>query len=567
MSYLVLARKWRPQVFEEVIGQKHVVKTLQNAIVSNRIAHAFLFTGQRGVGKTSIARILSKALNCQEGPTPQPCGQCTSCKEIVEGNSLDVLEIDGASNTGVDDVRELRESVKYVPSNSRYKIYIIDEVHMLSNNAFNALLKTLEEPPAHVIFMFATTEPHKIPPTVLSRCQRFDLRRLPLEALMEQLGKITSKEQVTISKQGLRWIASEAEGSMRDAQSILDRVISYAGEQVKDKDITEVLGIVDKNLLKRTSQAILDKDAKGCLDVVSDLFHFGYDTKQFYQAFLEYLRNLIIVKISKDPAPLMELSQDECDVLREQVKDSGVEILQRLFDVWFKAEDEINRSSLPQIVLEMTLLKMVYLKRLLPLDEALAKLGDLEKRLLLKKAGREKEAEETPSPEPLRYKEIEDSTDEPAQLEDEAASISNHDRGEGDQGETWEKLLALVKKEKPMLAAILEQGSLIHFDEKKIELGFASNSVFLESAKDTENKKQLKTVCERFFGRKVMVKISSLEGVSTIQPPVQSKERIKESESAGVRGEEVLNDPLVNEALSIFQGKIVEVKKEDLVTK
>ena len=217
MSYLVLARKWRPQRFEEVIGQKHVVKTLQNAIESNRIAHAFLFAGQRGVGKTSVARILSKALNCHEGPTPHPCGTCTSCKEITGGNSMDVLEIDGASNTGVDDVRELRESVKYVPSRSRYKIYIIDEVHMLSNSAFNALLKTLEEPPAHVIFMFATTEPHKIPTTVLSRCQRFDLRRISLEALVEQLGKITAQEQITISGQGLRWIASESEGLRLEA--------------------------------------------------------------------------------------------------------------------------------------------------------------------------------------------------------------------------------------------------------------------------------------------------------------------------------------------------------------
>ena len=247
MSYQVLARKWRPQSFEEVIGQKHVVKTLQNAIVHNRIAHSFLFAGQRGVGKTSIARILAKALNCQEGPTAQPCGNCNSCKEITGGNSIDVLEIDGASNTGVDDVRELRESVKYVPSKSRYKIYIIDEVHMLSNSAFNALLKTLEEPPAHVIFMFATTEPHKIPATVLSRCQRFDLRRISLEAIVKQLNEITSGEKIKISEQGLRWIAREAEGSMRDAQSILDRVISYAGEKISDEDIAEVRREMLKN--------------------------------------------------------------------------------------------------------------------------------------------------------------------------------------------------------------------------------------------------------------------------------------------------------------------------------
>lgn len=560
MAYQVLARKWRPQVFEEVIGQRHVVKTLQNAVTSNRISHAFLFTGQRGIGKTSIARILAKAVNCQEGPTPHPCCKCTSCKEIAEGNSMDVLEIDGASNTGVDDVRELRESVKYVPSKGRYKIYIIDEVHMLSNSAFNALLKTLEEPPAHVIFMFATTEPHKIPPTVLSRCQRFDLRRISLEAIVKQLSHITSLENIAISEQGLRWIAKEAEGSMRDAQSVLDRVISYAGEHVNDEDIVELLGMVDKNLLMRTSQAILDKDAKGCIDIVSDLFHFGYDTRQFYQAFLEHLRNLIIVKISKKPAQLMELPQNECDVLKEQVKDAEVETLQRLFDIWFRSEDEINRSSVPHIVLEMILLKMVYLRRLLPLDDALAKLSDLEKRISDKKTESEKRVARIPPSRPLEYEETQDSGDEPSQLRDEAVTIPNRELGEDDQKQIWEKLLAFAKEEKPMLAAILEQGCPLRLDEEKVELGFASNSIFLESANDTDNKKQLKTICEQFFGRKVRVKISSLKEEGDIQLPVRSRERAKNSESD--REKEALNNPLVNEALYIFNGKIVEVKKE-----
>ncbi len=554
MSYQVLARKWRPQGFEEVIGQKHVVKTLQNAIVNNRIAHSFLFAGQRGVGKTSIARILAKALNCQEGPTAHPCGNCNSCKEITSGNSIDVLEIDGASNTGVDDVRELRESVKYVPSKSRYKIYIIDEVHMLSNSAFNALLKTLEEPPAHVIFMFATTESHKIPATVLSRCQRFDLRRISLEAIVKQLSEITSGEGIAISEQGLGWIAREAEGSMRDAQSILDRVISYAGEKISDEDIAEVLGIVDKDLLMRTSKAILDKDAKGCLDIVNDLFRFGYDTRQFYQAFLEHLRNLIIVKISKKPAQLVELTQNECDVLKEQIKDSKVETLQRLFDVWLKAEDEINRSSLPQAVLEVALLKMVYIKRLLPLDDALAKLDDLGKRLLDGKIKRVKEVE---------YKETQDGGDEPPQIREDVAPIPDCDFT-GDQKQVWNEFLAFARQEKPMLAAVLEHGCLLHLDEGKIEVGFAFNSVFLESAKDNDNKKQLKIICEKFFGRKLHLKISSFKEGDKIQPPVESS---KVENGSGSNAKEDLDNALINEALSIFNGKIVEVKNENLITK
>ncbi len=229
MSYLVFARKWRPQFFSEVIGQKHVTKTLQNAISSERIGHAFLLTGSRGVGKTSVARILAKALNCKDGPATEPCNDCPACTGITNGSSVDVLEIDGASNTGVDDVRELRENARYLPAQSRRKIYIIDEVHMLSNSAFNALLKTLEEPPTHVVFIFATTEPHKIPETILSRCQRFDFRRIPLQEILNQLKKVVQKEGVQISEQSLLVLCREAEGSMRDAQSLLDQVISFAG--------------------------------------------------------------------------------------------------------------------------------------------------------------------------------------------------------------------------------------------------------------------------------------------------------------------------------------------------
>lgn len=553
MSYQVLARKWRPQCFEEVIGQKHVVKTLQNAIVNDRIAHSFLFAGQRGVGKTSIARILAKALNCQEGPTAHPCGRCNSCKEIAGGNSMDVLEIDGASNTGVDDVRELRESVKYVPSKSRYKIYIIDEVHMLSNSAFNALLKTLEEPPAHVIFMFATTEPHKIPATVLSRCQRFDLRRISLEAIAKQLGAIASGDRISISEQGLRWIAREAEGSLRDAQSILDRVISYAGETIRDEDIAEVLGIVDKDCLMRTSQAILDKDAKGCLDIVNDLFRFGYDTRQFYHAFLEHLRNLIMVKISNHPARLVELTQHECDALNEQIKDSKVETLQRLFDVWMKAEDEMNRSSLPQTVLEVTLLKMVYIKRLLPLDDALAKLDDLGQRLLDEKTRRLKG---------VAYTETQANENQPSRVREDAVPIPGRDVT-GDQKQVWDRLLTFASKEKPMLAAILEHGRLLHLDDGTMELGFALDSVFLESAKDPDNKKQLKTICEKFFGRKLTIKISSFEKQNKLQPPVESG---RHQSGRGSNLRKAGDDALIDEALSIFNGTIVEVKNENLVT-
>src|SRR5262245_13187627 len=247
MAYLVSARRWRPQTFEDLIGQEHVARTLGNAIRSDRVAHAFLFTGVRGVGKTTAARILAKALNCERGPTPTPCNVCVNCLEITAGNAVDVLEIDGASNTGVDDVREIIDNVRYQPAKSRFKIYIIDEVHMLSTSAFNALLKTLEEPPPHVKFIFATTDPHKVPHTIHSRCQRYDFKRIPLRLIVERLAHIVRSDGIEVSERALFLVAREAEGSMRDAQSMLDQVIAFAGKKVRDEDVADALGLADRS--------------------------------------------------------------------------------------------------------------------------------------------------------------------------------------------------------------------------------------------------------------------------------------------------------------------------------
>jgi len=280
-SYLVLARKWRPQLFEEVVGQRHITRTLQNAISQKRVAHAFLFTGARGVGKTSSARILAKALNCETGPRINPCNQCTNCQEVTRGTSMDVIEIDGASNRGIDEIRELRENVRYTPAKSRYKIYIIDEVHMLTKEAFNALLKTLEEPPPHVIFIFATTEPHKIPATILSRCQRYDFKRIPFREVIGSLKRIVEEEEIQISQRGFLAIAQESEGSLRDAESLLDQVIAYAGKNIRDEDIAEVLGLIDRKMLSDTIEAIADRDAERCMEVIEHVYHFGYDLQHF----------------------------------------------------------------------------------------------------------------------------------------------------------------------------------------------------------------------------------------------------------------------------------------------
>ena len=286
MSYVVLARKWRPASFDEVIGQEGVVRTLENAISMDRVAHAYLFCGARGVGKTSVARILAKALNCEEGPTPKPDNSCTSCTEIARGVSPDVFEIDGASNTGVDDVRSLRENSQYLPARSRFKIYIIDEVHMLSTSAFNALLKTLEEPPRHVKFIFATTEPHKIPLTVLSRCQRFDFKRIPSDVILEQMKKILAKEKAEIELEGIQAIAREAAGSMRDALSLTDQVLAFGGEQITAEQVYEALGLAQSGLFSEVIQQVVDNRPDQLMQLVEKLFDEGHDLKRFLEGLL-----------------------------------------------------------------------------------------------------------------------------------------------------------------------------------------------------------------------------------------------------------------------------------------
>src|SRR5918992_6061004 len=282
MSYLVIARKWRPQRFEDIAGQEHIARTLQNAIPTRRIAHAYLFTGVRGVGKTTAARILAKALNCDEGPTASPCNQCSQCDEIAQGNSIDVLEIDGASNRGIDEIRQIIENVRYQPAKSRFKIYIIDEVHQVTKDAFNALLKTLEEPPPSVKFILATTEPHRLPETILSRCQRFDFRRISLKEIVQRLGDISVREGLKISQGALIAVAREADGSMRDAQSLLEQVLSCVGTEqqqteLEETQLQEILGLAERRMLFDISQSIIAGDGKRCLELLAQAAEQGRD--------------------------------------------------------------------------------------------------------------------------------------------------------------------------------------------------------------------------------------------------------------------------------------------------
>ena len=378
MSYKVIALKWRPLTFEEVVGQPHVARTLQNAIRLDRIAHAYLFTGARGVGKTSIARILARALNCEKGPSPQPCNECSNCREIIQTNSVDVLEIDGASNRGIDNIRELRETVLYRPAKGRFKIYIIDEVHMLTTEAFNALLKTLEEPPAHVVFIFATTEPHKIPATILSRCQRFDFRRITLPQLVAHLRTITSREEASFSDAVLYAIAREADGSMRDAQSLLEQLLAFSGDGLPDDEILDILGVIDRQSVLRAGEAVLSGDVRACLDLVDDLYRRGIDSRRFCQHLCDHFRNLLFVAISDGPDGRLDLPDDEKKLLAEQAGGSSPDSLHVYFQMLLRGEEEIRRSSMPKIALEMLLLRMAQLPKLESIDAVLDRIGSLE---------------------------------------------------------------------------------------------------------------------------------------------------------------------------------------------
>jgi len=381
MSYQAIARKWRPTTFAEIAGQSHVTRTLQNAIRLGRVHHAFLFSGPRGVGKTTAARTLARCLNCAEGPTPEPCGDCASCKEILAGSSPDVIEIDGASNNSVDDIRDVRENVRYIPVHGKSKIYIVDEVHMLSKGAFNALLKTLEEPPEHVVFMFATTEPQRIPDTILSRVQRFDFKRIPINVVVERLQTICEAEGIKIGEDSLRLMARAGEGSMRDAQSLLDQVISFAGEEPSLDQVADILGLVDRRLLYQMLTGMVKGDADACLQAIAAVYGYGYELSEFTTELLELIRNATLVGLSPQSRKHLDVPDDERSRLESLVSEVSSDILVRAFQVMLEVHDQVARSSRPRLVLEMAVARLISIRPAQPIDRLLARMEDLERRI------------------------------------------------------------------------------------------------------------------------------------------------------------------------------------------
>jgi len=374
MAYLPFARKWRPQDFDEIVGQEHITTTLKNAISMDRLHHAYLFAGSRGVGKTSTARIFSKALNCEKGPSIKPCNACGTCKEITSGSSMDVIEIDGASNRGIDEIRNLRETVKFSPSKGRFKIYIIDEVHMLTTEAFNALLKTLEEPPMHVKFIFATTEPHKVLPTILSRCQRFDFKRIQIKDIIAKLRQVSKEESLDIDEDAFLYIAKSSDGSMRDAESVLDQIASFGKGKVHLKDVIESLGMIDQDTLFRSADLIINKDAKAGIHLVDEILNSGKDAKQFLLELLEHFRNIMIAKSGIVSDEIINLPKDSIDRIKKQADSLTQGDIFYIISVISNGLKMIKQLLSERIVLELSMIKLASRESIVSIEEILSKL-------------------------------------------------------------------------------------------------------------------------------------------------------------------------------------------------
>ena len=382
MSYTALYRKWRPTSFEEVRGQDHIVKTLKNQINSGRIGHAYLFCGTRGTGKTSIAKIFARAVNCEHPVDGSPCGECSMCRQIAEGASLNVVEIDAASNNGVENIRDIREQVQYPPTDGRYRVYIIDEVHMLSIGAFNALLKTLEEPPSYVIFILATTEVHKIPITILSRCQRYDFKRISIDTIAGRLAELTQAEQIDVDDRALRYVARAADGSMRDALSLLDQCVAFHfGEKLTYDNVLEVLGAVDNRVFSKLFQAVLASDTKACIREIEEMIIQGRDLSQLVNDFVWYMRNLLIAKTTDEPGDMLDMSEENLAVLKEEAADVDTETLMRYIRIFSELSGQLRYASQKRILVEIAFIKLTTPSMEQNLDSILQRITLLEQKM------------------------------------------------------------------------------------------------------------------------------------------------------------------------------------------
>jgi DNA polymerase-3 subunit gamma/tau len=594
MSYQVIARKYRPQRFEEVVGQEHVTQTLGNAIAQNRIAHAYLFVGPRGTGKTTIARIFAKCLNCTDGPNVNFSPDDPKAKEIAEGRSMDVLEIDGASNRGIDEVRELRETVKYVPASSRFKIYIIDEVHMLTKEAFNALLKTLEEPPPHVKFMFATTEPEKVLPTILSRCQRFDLRRIPAALIVKHLEQIAGQEGVKIDQPALFAIARGADGGMRDAESTLDQLISFCGKEIAEADVLSMFGLASQGQILGLAKMILAGETESALRQLNDLAQQGKDLGRLVSELLAHFRNLLIFQVSRGDLQLLEVSETEGASLQEQAALVGGDGLTRIMEVLTDCEAKLRDTASKKILIEVTLLKMIEARHAVSIDTVLKQVQQLR----AEAAGgvgpgpapalapaQPKRASAAPVPAP--------ASRPPSPAVKPALPVSPTPQAsttaamsEQELAQLWPNLLAALEPAAKFLHTYLKAAHPVSFAKNVLTIGFDPGSgINLQVVDNARNHTLIQTKMNELGHPHVQAKFIQAEEPESWKlarqaatPPPVAAASSKPEAAAGTPSataataspakaaavafdkNDFKNDPLIQKALEVFKGQIVEVR-------
>jgi DNA polymerase-3 subunit gamma/tau len=519
MSYQVIARKYRPQVFDEVVGQRLITETLKNAILQNRVAHGYIFSGARGVGKTSTARILAKSLNCAQGPTLTPCGECPSCVEIAAGNCVDVFEIDAASNRGIDEIRELRETVRYLPARDRYKVFIIDEVHMLTTEAFNALLKTLEEPPPRSLFILATTEPHKLPATIQSRCQHFAFRLLDYGEIYARLEAVAAAEKIQADEGALGALAQAAEGSLRDALSLLDQVIAACGERLEESRVRQLLGVVPVRLLREMTEAIHAADARRVLELVNQLAAEGYELAHFCGEYTRYLRNLMVAKSCGLESPLLQLPNDERQGLAELAQLFSEEDLARFFQILLRTEGELRYSLEPRFHLEMGLIKLAHARKLASLESLLADLGTC--RPAGKQEGTVSRATAVPSPGPSAPVKVQGPPGsqplaiQPAEKRPAAAgSLPAGVPRPLAEDSRLTAIKAVLFESKKLLSSCLDHLSGWRFENGEVRFLFPkSASFYADLVKSREQFETLRSACAQVLGQPVKIHVTLDEQV------------------------------------------------------
>jgi DNA polymerase-3 subunit gamma/tau len=549
VSYQVFARKYRPQTFDDLVGQAHVTRTLKNAVEQNRLAHAYLFVGPRGIGKTSTARILAKALNCVNGPTITPCGVCDSCKEITGGNSLDVLEIDGASNNGVEQVRELRDNVRYAPSKGHFKIYIIDEVHMLTSAAFNALLKTLEEPPPHVKFIFATTEPQKVLPTILSRCQRFDLHRIPANLIAQHLQFIAGKEKFSLDPAAAHAIARGADGGLRDAESMLDQLVAFCGDKIGEPDVLSVFGFTSEQTVANFTGYILRGETPEALDLLHAEAENGKDMMKLMSDLISYLRDLLVGKVKPD-ALADDLNPELQKSLETQAAMIETDRLLELIDQFAAAEGRMKWAPNKRLHFEVAVIKAIQTLSQVTLNEVIENLAALRDgkstaptsakqaaKIIAAEAPRvaEKTATKQSKPEPAALS----PAPEPKAIDHEAV---------------WLKVVEQIRARRPLIHAWVDSARPLGIEGHFFQLGFPpEQKTAMESLASPRTRDFLEALIKEISGQSLKVKMALKEGlpVRPVAEPPATPPKKKEDSQATFK-----DDPLIREALEIFKGEI-----------